>query len=59
MNEVKVLKNENFKILINNYILKEYFIFNNWNNVKLFELLEIFLYIKVILLNLEIILIGS
>ena len=29
-----IKKNENFQIIINNYILKDYFIFNNINSIK-------------------------
>jgi len=56
---LKIKENENFKILINNYILKEYYVFNNTANGRILKENEFTLFIKTLLLNLEILLIGS
>jgi hypothetical protein len=58
-NNLIAKENENFKILINNYILKEYYVFNNVNNTRVIKENEITFFIKTLFLNLEILLIGS
>lgn len=57
--KIKIKENENFKLLINNYILKEYYIFNNTNNIRILKENEFTFFVKTLLLNLEILLIGS
>jgi hypothetical protein len=57
-----IKKNENFQIIINNYILKDYFIFNNLNNVNfikviLFNEQQLYLFFQSIFSKLEIFLI--
>ena len=57
--DLKIKENENFKILINNYILKEYYVFNHTANGRILKENEFTFFIKTLLLNLEILLIGS
>lgn len=59
ISNLKTKENENFKILINNYILKEYYVFNNTANGRILKENEFTFFIKTLLLNLEILLIGS
>ena len=56
---LNIKKNENFKVLINNYIIKEYPILENMNTIRSINENEIKFFRERLLLNLEIILIGS
>jgi len=59
LNNIKIKSNENFKNLINYYILEQYFIFNNYNNINLLlDNNKFYSFIQIFLLNFEIFLIG-